>query len=193
MYRLVLSILFVFIFVFSVEAAQMDPDLSVYLSFDEEDGGVIPDMTANGNDGVLTKNASLEDGKFESALKFEAGVRVDFDGANFVGTPEEAVTMAAWLLLDDTGSDHELFDCIGSGHDSGQYHFEVKPGGAIRWFHRDETNTTIFNIQQGSFPAEEWAHVAGIYDSDSGEAVLYITARKQQRQPAMETCLSTGQ
>ena len=159
MARFILSIFLVFTFVFLAEAADMDPDMSVYLSFDEVDDGVVLDMTANGNDGLLTQDADLEDGKFGSALKF-------------------GVTMGAWLLLDDIGSDHEIFDCIGTGHDSGQYHFEIKPGGAVRWFHRDETNTTIFNIQTGVVPAGEWTHVIGTYDSDSGEAVLYINGEE---------------
>lgn len=178
MSRFLIYVLLVFAFVSLVEAAQIDPALSVYLNFDEVNDLVVEDMTANGNDGILTKDAALEDGKFGSALKFEAGVRIDFDGANFVNPPAEAVTMGAWMLLDDTGSDHEVFDCVGTGHDSGQYHFEIKPGGAVRWFHRDETNTTIFNIQTGVVPAEEWAHVIGTYDSDSGEAALYINGEE---------------
>lgn len=128
--RLILFVLFLFVFV-SLAAAEMDPDLSLYFSFDGIDGDVILDMSGNGNDGMLTQNAVTEDGKFGDALKFTGGTRIELDGANFVGTPEVAVTMGVWVHLDAVGGDQELFDCIGTGHASGQYHFELKSGGAV--------------------------------------------------------------
>ena len=170
--RVILSVLFLFVFV-SLATAEMDPDLSLYFNFDGVDGDVIPDMSGNGNDGTLAANAVTEDGKFGDALKFTPGTRIELDGANFVGTPEFAVTMGVWLNLDGLAQ-QEIFDCIGTGHASGQYHFELQSGGAVRWFHRDETETQIFSINTGSVPIQEWAHVAGTYDSGSGEAALYI-------------------
>ncbi len=161
MNRLVLSMLFLFVFVPFLEAIDSDPDLSLYLSFDEIDGDVIKDMSGTGNDGLLSQGADLEDGKYEKALKFTAGLRIDFDGENFVGTPEEAVTMAVWVNLDGSAQ-QEIFDCIGTGHGDGQYHFELQAGGAVRWFHRDDSSVQIFSIQTGNVPTGEWAHIAGL-------------------------------
>jgi hypothetical protein len=185
--RLILSLLFLFVFVPFLEGVDLDPDLSAYLNFDEIDGDVVKDISGNGNDGTLSKNASLDDGKYEKALRFDPGLRVDFDGANFVGTPEEGVTMAAWVHLDAVAGEQELFDCIGTGHDSGLYHFELRSGGAVRWFHRDDSNTQIFNIQTGNVPTGEWAHVAGTYDSGAGEAVLYINGKEIMKSPGAGT------
>jgi hypothetical protein len=185
-----LFVLFVFVSVSAAEAVEMDPDLSAYLSFDAIDNGVVADMTANGNDGLLTVDADLEDGKFGSAIVFGSGLRVDFDGANFVGPPEDAVTMAMWINVEAVTAEMELFDCIGTGHGDGQYHFELRSGGPVRWFHRDETSTQVFNIQTGNVPTGEWAHIAGTYDSDSGEAALYINGKEVTKVPGSGAALS---
>jgi hypothetical protein len=181
MSRLIMSVLFLFVFASFLEAAQTDPDLSLYFSFDRIEGGVIPDMSGNGNDGTAPANAQLEEGKFEKALKFGTGSRVELDSKNFEGIPETAVTMGVWVNVQPTGSDQEIFDCIGSGHDSGQYHFEIKSGGAMRWFHRDETETQIFKIETSNVPTGEWVHIAGTYDSETGETVLYINGQEIAR------------
>jgi len=187
MNRLVLSTLFLFVSVSFTEAAQLDPDMSVYLNFDEIDGDSVKDKSGNGNDGALLQKADLEEGKYGQALKFTAGLRVEFDGANFVKPPEEAVTMAVWANTEPRSAEMEIFDCIGSGHGDGLYHVEIRSDGAMRWFHRDDSSTQIFNIQTGSVPAEEWAHIAGTYDSNAGEAVLYINGKEIARSPGNGT------
>ena len=80
--------------------------------------------------------------------------------------------MAAWLNINAVAAEQELFDCIGTGHGDGQYHFEIRSGGAMRWFHRDASQTRIFSIQAGNVPTGEWAHIAGTYDSKAAQAVL---------------------
>ena len=82
--------------------------------------------------------------------------------------------MAVWANTETRSAEMEVFDCIGSGHGDGLYHVEIQTGGAMRWFHRDDSSTQIFSIQTGSVPVEEWVHIAGTYDSDAGQAVLYI-------------------
>ena len=58
--------------------------------------------------------------------------------------PLEAITVAAWIYLKDTAGSHSVFDTIGMTHSCGQYHFEVD-NGAVRWFHRNQTQHTIFS------------------------------------------------
>jgi hypothetical protein len=181
MNRLVLTVLFLFVFTSFLEAAPPDPDLSVYLDFDEISGDVIKDKSGNGNDGMLLQNADLEEGKFGKALKFTAGLRVEFDGENFVKPPEEAVTIAVWANTEPRSAEMEVFDCIGSGHGDGLYHVEIRSDGAMRWYHRDDSSTQIFSIQTGSVPVGEWVHIAGTYDSDAGQAVLYINGAEITR------------
>lgn len=184
MKRYIFSTLTFFLSISLIGVAQVDPDLALYFSFDQLNGDVVPDQSGNGNDGTLSTDADLEDdGKYEKAIRFDAGLKIALDGANFAKIPAEAVTMAVWVNLDGVGGDQELFDCIGTGHGSGQYHFELKSGGAVRWFHRDENETQIFSIQQGVTPAGEWAHIAGTYDSDAGEAALYINGEEITRAP----------
>ena len=110
----------------SLAAAQMDPAMSLYFSFDAIDGDVILDTSGNGNDGMLNQNPETDEGVFGNALKFIGGTRIELDGANFLGTPEDSVTMAVWLNLDGLAQ-QEIFDCIGTGHASGQYHLDPPP------------------------------------------------------------------
>ena len=73
-----------------------------------------------------------------------------FHGDTFQAKPYEGVTVAAWINLKDTSGSHSIFDTIGSTHTCGQYHFEVN-NGMIRWFHRNESQITIFsNTAEGT-------------------------------------------
>jgi hypothetical protein len=69
--------LVVFVFAYLVEAAGFDPDVSVYLNFDEIDDGVIKDISGNGNDGVMTISSDLKDGKYGKVLNFISGLRAE--------------------------------------------------------------------------------------------------------------------
>ena len=63
----------------------------------------------------------------------------------------DAVTMAAWIRLENNKGIHSIFDTIGnhSNHRQGQYHLEVKDA-ALRWFHRNEFCDTVFNVKSGT-------------------------------------------
>ena len=181
MHRVVLSLCLVIAIGGPVYAVSFDPDLSLYFDFETIDGDTIPDMSGNGNNGLLPTGTDLEDGVYGSALVFAAGVKIELDGANFVGTPEEAVTMALWLNPDALGT-QEIFDCLGTGHGDGQYHFEVTDGGGIRWFHRDDTSTTIFDTRPAGVVADgEWTHIVGVYDGSNG--IVYINGEEALSAP----------
>lgn len=56
------------------------------------------------------------------------------------------VTVAAWVRLLELPGSHSIFDTIGSSHECGQYHFEINDGN-VRWFHRNETQQTVFSVE----------------------------------------------
>ena len=72
--RSIFFVFFLFMFV-SLAAAQMDPAMSLYFSFDAIDGDVILDTSSNGNDGMLNQNPETDEGVFGNALRFTAGTR----------------------------------------------------------------------------------------------------------------------
>lgn len=161
----------------STQADLKDPTLSVYYSFDEEDADV-KDGSPNGNDGTVEGNAKWEKGVIGSAIALASGVWINMNGPEFENAPEEGFTLAVWVNHTGTQGTQTLLDAIGNGHGSGLYHVEIKAGG-LRFFHRDHTNTTIFQINPGPvIEAKKWVHFAGTYDSKGGDIKTYIDGKE---------------
>ena len=157
----------------TAQADLHDASLSVYYSFDG-DGDVITDHSSYGNHGSIAAGAlTRQDGHVGKALLFE-NTRVDLNGPEFQNKPVDGITIAAWIRHAGSGDPQTLFDAKGTDHGSGLYHAEIRPGG-FRWFSRDGSSTTVFNINPGPvLPADEWVHFVGTYDSESGMARTYL-------------------
>ena len=163
--------------VLSIQADLNDPTLSVYYSFDEE-SKTVKDGSKNGNDGEVEGNAKWEKGVYGNAIALETNVWVNMNGAEFKNGPVDGFTLAVWVNHTGSADPQTLLDAIGSAHESGLYHMEIRPGG-FRFFHRNETNTEVFNINPGPvIDADKWVHFAGTYDSDSGDAKTYIDGKE---------------
>lgn len=76
---------------------------------------------------------------------------ISFNGNLFQAKPRKAVTIAAWIKLEDNKEPHSIFDTIGRSHSMGQYHFEVH-SGILRWFHRNECQQTVFETMAHEVP-----------------------------------------
>jgi len=96
-----------------------------------------------------------------------------FKGDLFQAKPRKAITIAAWIRLEEKPGQHSIFDTIGVSHNQGQYHFEVNDG-IVRWFHRNEYRVTVFETMAHSVQKEKWTHVAGTYDSSTRLAKIFI-------------------
>jgi len=96
-----------------------------------------------------------------------------FKGDLFQAKPRKAITIAAWIRLEEKPGQHSIFDTIGVSHNQGQYHFEVNDG-IVRWFHRNENRITVFETMAHSVQKEKWTHVAGTYDSTTKQAKIFI-------------------
>ena len=157
----------------SAQADLKDPTLSVYYSFDKEDD-TVKDGSINGNDGKVVGNAKWEKGVIGKAIALEPNVWIDMNGPEFENGPVEGFTLAVWVNHTGSADPQTLLDAIGTGHGSGLYHMEIRPGG-FRFFHRNNANAEVFNINPGPvIEADKWVHFAGTYDSDSGDAKTYI-------------------
>ena len=102
------------------------------------------------------------------------------NGHAFKHKPRFAITISAWIKLFSLEGPKSLFDTIGginSTHDNGQYHLEIDDG-SVRWFHRNETGQVIFNVtSEVIVPSHVWTHVACTYDSQLGQADIYVNAK----------------
>jgi hypothetical protein len=166
-------LLFIGACVLQVQADLNDPTLSVYYSFDKE-GETVEDGSPSGNDGKVVGNAKWENGVIGKAIALQANVWIDMNGPEFENVPVDGFTLAVWVNHTGAAGSQTLLDAIGSGHESGLFHVEIKPAG-LRFFHRDETNTEVFNIGSGPvIETNKWVHFAGTYDSNSGDVKTYI-------------------
>ena len=68
---------------------------------------------------------------------------IDLDGDLFQAKPRKAITIAAWIKLEEKSGQHSIFDTIGIVHTQGLFHFEVNDG-ALRWFNRNDCKFTVF-------------------------------------------------
>lgn len=159
--------------VLTVQADLNDPTLSVYYSFDQE-GETVKDGSKNGNDGTVEGTAKWEKGIIGKAIALDTNVWINMNGPEFKNGPVDGFTLAVWVNHTGSTNPQTLLDAIGTSHASGLYHMEIRSGG-FRFFHRNETNTTVFEINPGPvIDANKWVHFAGTYDSDSGDVKTYI-------------------
>ena len=92
-----------------------------------------------------------------------------FDGLRFFPKPRVSVTMAVWIKLNTTLSDQSVFGT--AGRTVSIYHLEVKHGGNVRWFHRNEQGVVIFGVNtKPLIKTGKWTHLAATYDGVLGMA-----------------------
>jgi len=163
--------------VMSAKADLSDPTLSVYYGFDGT-GETVKDGSINGNDGKIVGDVMREKGVFGDAVALETNTWVDMNGPEFKNLPVDGFTIAVWVNHTGSTDPQTLLDAIGTDHASGLFHMEIRTGG-FRFFHRDGTNTTVFNINPGPvIEANKWVHFAGTYDSDSSDVKTYINGEE---------------
>ena len=164
-----------------------DPDLVIYYSFDEVTD-IVADQSGNGLDGVVMGDVSADpDGKRNGAAKFEgtggaSGFSyLDLDGPDVPSEyiPTNAITLAAWGKVENTGGDHAIFNAR-AGDSTWVIHPEFRSNGQFRWLLRSYGGTTMFDIRAGAVTWGEWQHFAGTYDKDTGKAMLYINGEQVQ-------------
>jgi len=161
--------------------------LVCYLNFEttgrgvEENGiiRVIQDKSGYDNNGELSEGGEILQ-QPESSKDFTCNQyarlyssEISFNGNLFQAKPRKAITIAAWIKLEDIRDPHSIFDTIGRSHAMGQYHFEVH-NGILRWFHRNECQQTVFETMAHEVPKGRWVHVAGTYNSKTTQAKAYI-------------------
>jgi len=155
--------------------ADLKDGLVVYYKFNVETGTDVQDSSGLGNHGTVTGKASWKDGKFGKAFYFDGVTYVDMNGKEFKKKPPKAISLCVWVNHEGAADAQEIFQCRGTGHEQGQYHVEIQTDLTMRWFHRDETNTDVFNVRGfGNVPKGLWTHIGGTYDSATKKAALYV-------------------
>ena len=95
-----ISMVILFIVVFTVITHADDESLVLYLKLDEGDGDEVNDLSMYGNNGVI-RGAQWVDGKFGSGLEFDGTVDVEVPDAEILRLTE-AATISAWIKANPT-------------------------------------------------------------------------------------------
>lgn len=173
---------------FSARADLSDPTLSAYYSFDGE-GDTVTDGSTYGNNGIVKGSLERAEGVYEQALVFDGSTTwIDLNGPEFKNGPVEGFTLAFWVNHSGSGSPQTMIDALSTDHGNGLFHVEIRSNG-VRFFHRNETNQTVFNINPGPvLEANTWVHFAGTYDSASAEVKTYLNGEESHSATGSGTC-----
>jgi hypothetical protein len=152
--------------------------LVVYFNFEKVlKHGRISDKSGYENSGTMTPGGEILKFNDKDYTCNQAARLWDHDiilrGDTFQAKPKTAITIAAWVKMEEHAGQHSIFDTVGTSHAQGQFHFEVNDGVA-RWFHRDEKQKVVFETMAHTVPKGRWVHVAGTYDSKTKQAKVFI-------------------
>ena len=147
------------------------------------DGGTnnIADLSGNSNTASVVGDVMAGEGVLGLGADFPGGVgntaddylTVDLDQISPSEIPTTAMTVAAWVKVEDTGNTHEIF---ASQTGSGQFitHVELRSDNTVRFTLRDDSGNNIINFVGSSFLFDTWFHFAATYDQAADEVVVYI-------------------
>ena len=154
-----------------------DPHTLALYHFNEGKGNKILDSSPNGFDGEVEGKAKWNGEEWKKGGA--SGHSFVFDGNTVINLGNvkklitlDAITVEAWVFPEDL-SGWRLICCNWAGP-PGAYHLACQNG--MPRFHVN-TNKGIADASVGSLELGKWYHIAGTYDSKTGEIKLYINGK----------------
>jgi len=165
-----------------------NPDSSTVLLLhsDEISGGETGDSSTYGNDGAVSGDVVLEDGKYKKGLKFDGDddyVDVGDDSSMNFGTSTD-FTIEAWIKRDTQGVTEDegiinRYDPSGTGNPFKGWRFEIRGSDGKLIFYAGDGSVSNFQIATASqtiMDDTDWHYVAAVVDRTNG-AQLYIDGK----------------
>lgn len=151
----------------------------LYYSFEAVDGGRFLDQSGNNLNARIVGDVTLADvGKIGKAAKFASKGYLDLNGEGIPAAliPKDELSLVAWINVENTGDQHELFNARAS---DGTWiaHPEYRSDNSWRWLVRD--TATIFEVKSPTgAQTGVWVHFAGTYHAANGIGALIINGVK---------------
>ncbi|MBM3215063.1 LamG domain-containing protein [Candidatus Poribacteria bacterium] len=153
--------------------------LAVHYDFESIANAQVLDMSGNGIDATVKGDVtSVAGGKFGKAGKFASKGFLDLNGPAIPAAkiPKDAITIAAWINVENTGDQHEIFNARATDG-TFIFHPEYRSDNSWRWLVRD--NATIFEVKSATgAQTGAWIHFAGVYSSKDAIGALYVNGVK---------------
>ena len=148
-------------FAFVSYAINDDPDLVLYLPFEEGKGDKTVDQSGNKIEGIINGAEWTNDGKIGKALSFAGFAHVEFPELPVLDITD-AITIEGWILPENVQGDSNLFGRRNAANQGG-YTMQWTAGKIETWVHIGGWQGTR-GKQTISPKTGEWHHVAGVYD-----------------------------
>lgn len=152
----------------------------LHLGFEKWENQVVLDESDKGNNAFLDKGAFIAPHRGVCGHYASLGKSGDIllEDTTFRGKPRTGITVASWVnLVGSSRGYHSVFSTarvMNIGQIMGGYHFEIDDG-KVRWFHRNRYQNPVFAVfTDDIIKPDVWTHLIGSYDSNSGEAKVYV-------------------
>jgi len=154
-------------------------DLIGWWRLDEASGTTAFDSSGNGNDGTLMGDPKWVAGILGGALSFDGTQDYVDCGSDSSLHPMDAITMAAWFMMDaDINHNCFIMSCGGGWNDPGYHIFYHSGYNAFRPGLQRAGEKTEFDNTAPS--KNEWHHIALIWDTHGDKIMrLYIDGEPQ--------------
>ena len=163
---------------------RLDPNLCLYLPFEEGTGTKTKDLSGWGNHGTLVNGPTWTNGRVGKCLSFDGSDdRVDC-GQNALPTGNSPFTQEAWVKPNTMGTENDHSNIICWGNDANNQ----KNGLALanyagvykilHWFYNNDNGWTVPNL------VGAWHHVVVTYNGTSLTAYLDGASLGSQNPPS---------
>ncbi|MBD3180659.1 hypothetical protein GF312_00100 [Candidatus Poribacteria bacterium] len=176
-----LILIIILLFSLSVKT-DVDPDLLLYLDFNEGQGDTLKDLSGNGHDAVIHgKSPVWEAGKFGPAIYFNGednyGEIQRTDALTFGEDTE--FTVMAWIKTEFEPP--ENIGILTNYKEQTTPFWNIcirrEPVGIIRFQFRDVDGNIVRATSPDPINDGQWHHIAGVRDLDADTARLYVDGK----------------
>lgn len=142
---------------------------------------LVADLSGNLNNAMIIGEIALEAGPLGESALFPAGgsglpenaISLDVENLASSQIPTEAITLAAWVNITQTGLRHPIFSSR-NANDQIVVHAEIRPDGKIAVVLQDDNGGTVLNFTGGSVPFNSWFHFAITFKQNSNQLAVYV-------------------
>lgn len=176
-YYLILSFLMIGGFSISIQA--QDEHTVLLYTFESGKGDTVKDHSGKGNDGKLM-GTNWGAGKFRTGLEFAGNAKRDFievpDSESLDLT--KGLTIEMWIYLNTPST-------AGGTGATKESTYKFGPRSDRKVLHRMVTTEKEWGaavvISNALLPLNKWVHIAGTYDAKSGDGIIYIDGKDDNK------------
>lgn len=156
----------------------LDPDLVGYWKFDEGSGTTAFDSSGNNNNGTLINGPTWIDGKYGKALSFDGlNDYVKINNSPSLQNANATVTLSAWIYTKSSDAGSQMILLKRDHYEDKQWYFRLwYVNGALHLDFVIIDDTGTVRDATGTMPvlANQWNHVATVYDKYAQIVTLYL-------------------